>query len=67
MHHMPAGPPLSSRIAAALSRWVRLLRLPRLVPLLVVAALWYIVMTSVLSVLQQYVERRFDRGARAGR
>ncbi|SDO34555.1 Uncharacterized conserved protein YkwD, contains CAP (CSP/antigen 5/PR1) domain [Geodermatophilus sp. DSM 45219] len=37
MHHMPAGPPLSSRIAAALSRWVRLLRLPRLVPLLVVA------------------------------
>ncbi|WP_051417974.1 amino acid ABC transporter permease [Roseomonas gilardii] len=37
------------------------------IPLLVVAALWYIVMTSVLSVLQQYVERRFDRGARAGR
>ncbi len=36
MHHMPAGPPLSSRIAAALSRWARLLRLPRLVPLLLV-------------------------------
>ena len=36
MHHMPAGPPLSSRIAASLSRWARLLRLPRLVPLLLV-------------------------------
>ena len=36
MHHMPAGPPLSSRIAAALARWARLLRLPRLVPLLLV-------------------------------
>ena len=36
MHHMQAGPPLSSRIAAALSRWARLLRLPRLVPLLLV-------------------------------
>ncbi|SDY31919.1 Uncharacterized conserved protein YkwD, contains CAP (CSP/antigen 5/PR1) domain [Geodermatophilus africanus] len=37
MHHMPAGPPLSSRIAAALSRWTRLLRLPHLAPLLLVA------------------------------
>ncbi len=37
MHHMPAGPPLSSRIAAALSRWTRLLRLPQLAPLLLVA------------------------------
>jgi uncharacterized protein YkwD len=36
VHHLPAGPPLSSRIAAALSRWARLLRLPRLVPLLLV-------------------------------
>jgi uncharacterized protein YkwD len=36
VHHMQAGPPLSSRIAAALSRWARLLRLPRLVPLLLV-------------------------------
>src|SRR3712207_7403020 len=33
---MPAGPPLSSRIAASLSRWARHLRLPRLVPLLLV-------------------------------
>ncbi|MGR6965993.1 CAP domain-containing protein [Geodermatophilus sp. URMC 61] len=36
MHHIPARPPLSSRIAAALSRWAHLLRLPRLVPLLLV-------------------------------
>src|SRR5918998_2635829 len=34
---MPAGPPLSSRIAAALPRWTRLLRLPHLAPLLLVA------------------------------
>ncbi|WP_448610182.1 CAP domain-containing protein [Geodermatophilus sp. URMC 60] len=33
---MPAGPPLSYRIAAALSRWARLLRLARLLPLLFV-------------------------------
>ncbi|MGY1682869.1 CAP domain-containing protein [Geodermatophilus sp. SYSU D01176] len=33
---MPAGPPLSSRIADALARWGRHLRLPRLVPLLLV-------------------------------
>jgi uncharacterized protein YkwD len=36
VHHMQAGPPLSSRIAAALARWARLLRLPRLVPLFLV-------------------------------
>jgi uncharacterized protein YkwD len=36
VHHLPAGPPLSSRIAATLSRWARLLRLPRVVPLLFV-------------------------------
>jgi uncharacterized protein YkwD len=34
---MPAGPPLSSRITAALLRWARLLRLSRVVPLLLVA------------------------------
>src|SRR3954452_8909681 len=33
---MQAGPPPSSRITAALSRWARLLHLPRLVPLLLV-------------------------------
>jgi uncharacterized protein YkwD len=36
VHHMQAGPPPSSRITAALSRWARLLHLPRLVPLLLV-------------------------------
>lgn len=35
----------------------------RVVPLLVVAALWYIVITTVLTVLQFYVERYFAKGA----
>jgi polar amino acid transport system permease protein len=34
------------------------------IPLLLVATIWYIVVTSVLSVGQYYVERRFARGAR---
>ncbi|MEU8227383.1 amino acid ABC transporter permease [Kribbella sp. NPDC048915] len=34
------------------------------IPLLIVASLWYIVVTSVLSVGQFYLERRFARGAR---
>lgn len=33
------------------------------IPLLVVASLWYLLMTSVLSVFQYYLERRFARGA----
>lgn len=37
------------------------------IPLLIVAALWYILMTSLLSVAQRYVERHYSRGARAGR
>jgi polar amino acid transport system permease protein len=35
-----------------------------IIPLLLVATIWYIVVTSVLSVGQYYVERRFARGAR---
>jgi polar amino acid transport system permease protein len=35
------------------------------IPMLIVAALWYVVMTSVLSVLQRRVERHYDRGGRA--
>jgi polar amino acid transport system permease protein len=35
----------------------------RVVPLLLVATAWYVVLTSVLSVVQYYVERRFARGA----
>lgn len=32
------------------------------IPLLVVAALWYLVLVSVLSVLQHFIERRYARG-----
>ncbi|MEJ2866878.1 amino acid ABC transporter permease [Actinomycetospora sp. OC33-EN08] len=34
-----------------------------IVPLLVVATVWYVVVTSVISVVQYYVERRYARGA----
>ncbi|WP_333767932.1 amino acid ABC transporter permease [Streptomyces sp. IBSBF 2435] len=33
------------------------------VPLLVVATTWYVILTSVVSVIQYYVERYFSRGA----
>ncbi|HEV3356446.1 MAG TPA: amino acid ABC transporter permease [Pseudonocardiaceae bacterium] len=33
------------------------------IPLLVVASIWYLVLTSVLSVGQYYIERRYSRGA----
>jgi polar amino acid transport system permease protein len=32
------------------------------VPLLIVAALWYLVMVSVLSILQYFIERHYGRG-----
>jgi len=34
-----------------------------IVPLLLVATVWYIILTSVVSVAQFYVERYFARGA----
>jgi polar amino acid transport system permease protein len=34
-----------------------------IVPLLLVATVWYVILTSVISVVQFYVERRFARGA----
>jgi len=34
----------------------------RVVPLLMVATVWYIVLTTLLSIVQYYVERRFARG-----
>jgi polar amino acid transport system permease protein len=34
------------------------------IPLLIVASLWYLIVTSVLSVLQYYIERRYARGSR---
>ncbi|WP_329115050.1 amino acid ABC transporter permease [Streptomyces sp. NBC_01465] len=36
----------------------------QVVPLLLVATLWYVVVTSVLSVGQYYLERHYGRGAR---
>ncbi|WP_089298880.1 amino acid ABC transporter permease [Actinoplanes regularis] len=35
----------------------------RVVPLLMVATVWYVILTALLSVLQYYVERYFARGA----
>jgi polar amino acid transport system permease protein len=35
----------------------------RQIPLLLVASIWYLVVTTVLSIGQYYVERRFGRGA----
>jgi polar amino acid transport system permease protein len=35
----------------------------RQIPLLIVASLWYLLVTSVLSVGQYYLERRFGRGS----
>lgn len=35
----------------------------RVVPLLMVATVWYILLTTALSVLQYYVERHFSKGA----
>jgi polar amino acid transport system permease protein len=32
------------------------------IPLLIVASLWYLFMTSILSVAQHYIERHFNRG-----
>jgi polar amino acid transport system permease protein len=35
----------------------------RTIPLLIVASIWYLVVTTVLSIGQYYLERRFSRGA----
>ncbi|MFB9832313.1 amino acid ABC transporter permease [Actinoallomurus acaciae] len=34
------------------------------IPLLIVACLWYLLLTSILSVVQYYIERHFNRGRR---
>ena len=34
------------------------------IPLLLVATIWYLVVTSILSVGQYYLEQRFSRGGR---
>jgi polar amino acid transport system permease protein len=36
------------------------------IPLLIAASIWYLVVTSVLSVGQYFIERRFGRGAAGG-
>jgi polar amino acid transport system permease protein len=36
-----------------------------IIPLLIVASLWYLICTTVLSIGQYYVERHYARGARA--
>lgn len=38
-------------------------RTTRVIPLLTVATFWYVVMTTVLSIVQYYVERHYARGA----
>ncbi len=38
-------------------------RTTRVIPLLTVATFWYIVMTTVLSIAQYYIERHYARGA----
>ncbi|GAA1967589.1 amino acid ABC transporter permease [Kitasatospora viridis] len=40
-------------------------RTGRVVPLLMVATVWYVLLTTVLSVLQYYVERHFSRRGKA--
>ena len=35
----------------------------RVVPLLMVATVWYIVLTTMLSIVQYYVERHYAKGA----
>jgi polar amino acid transport system permease protein len=34
------------------------------IPLLIVASLWYLIVTTVLSIGQYYIERRYARGGR---
>ena len=38
-------------------------RTQRVLPMLVVAAVWYVVLTTVVTVVQYYVERHYARGA----
>jgi len=38
-------------------------RTQQVLPLLLVATLWYVVITSVLSVVQYYIERHYSKGA----
>ncbi|MDF2917785.1 MAG: amino acid transporter permease, partial [Microbacterium sp.] len=35
----------------------------RVIPLLLVAVVWYTIITTVLSILQYYIERHYARGS----
>ena len=35
----------------------------RTIPLLIVASIWYLILTTILTVGQYYVERHYGRGA----
>jgi polar amino acid transport system permease protein len=35
----------------------------RPIPLLIVASLWYLIVTTILSIGQYYIERRYGRGS----
>jgi polar amino acid transport system permease protein len=35
-----------------------------IIPLLIVASAWYLVMTTVLTIIQAWIERKYDRGIR---
>ena len=52
-------PAARSRLAAWIDRaWVRRVA----IPLLLLASIWYLIMTSILTVGQFYLERYFGRG-----
>jgi polar amino acid transport system permease protein len=62
---------LKSSSLASAAQYTELLRVTQtvagsnleLIPMLFVAAIWYLILTSVFSVGQYYLERRFARGA----
>jgi polar amino acid transport system permease protein len=37
----------------------------QIIPLLIVASIWYLVVTTILTIGQHYIERRFARGDRS--
>jgi amine acid ABC transporter, permease protein, 3-TM region, His/Glu/Gln/Arg/opine family len=41
-------------------------RTQRVLPMLLVAVLWYVILTTILSVIQYYVERAFAKGSSRG-
>ena len=56
-----AGRDLMSNLQAAYAQNFKI------IPLLIVAAIWYLVLTSILSIPQAWLERRFGRGVAGAR